>query len=135
MRDELKRLIATLDTRPGASEEALVTMTEDLGTALPADYLDLLRFSNGAEGSVGSADGSYLILWPAEEIAVANREYGIREDHPELVVFGKDAATAAYAFDTSRRPMPVVEADFVDYEYYERRGDDLLAFLAGLTAP
>ena len=133
MKEELKRLLAPLGLCPGASREALDAMVAELGVALPEDYLDLLRFSNGAEGNLGSDDGSYIIFWPAEDIVISNREYGIREDYPELVVFGKNAATAAYAFDTSCSPMRVIEADFIDPDYYEKRGDDFLDFLAKMA--
>lgn len=108
-------------------------MVTELGVALPEDYLDLLRFSNGAEGNLGPDDGSYIIFWAAEDLIISNREYGIKEDYPGLVIFGKNAATAAYAFDTSRSPMPVIETDFIDPDHYEKRGDDFLDFLTKMS--
>ena len=129
MNDELKSIVASLKTNPGASEPTIAAMLKELGVCLPEEYLDLLRFSNGAEGNLVSDDGPYIKFWPAEEIVSSNQEYGIREDYPAVVIFGKNAATGAYGFDTNLSPMPVIEADFIDPEYYERRGNDLLDFL------
>ena len=134
MKAELKRLLSALELRPGATDEVVESLGTQLGVALPKDYVDFLRFSNGAEGLLGSEDGKYIIFWPAEEIVHSNREYSIREYFPELIVFGKNAATAAYAFDALSSPMSVIEADFIDPDYCEKRGDDFMDFLSKMAA-
>src|SRR5690242_4717189 len=109
LNDELSRLVGGLKLSPGATNYALDELAEESKVMLPEDYLDLLRLTNGVEGCLSSNPLSFIIIWPAEEVITANEEYGIREDYPELLVFGKDAATGAYAFDTRFSPMPVIE--------------------------
>jgi hypothetical protein len=134
MNVEIKRLLSGFVLREGAPQSAIDAMVAELGVSLPEEYLDLLRFTNGGEGCLGSDDASNIQFWSVEDIVTFNREYGIWEDHPQLVVFGKNAAAGAFGFDTSQSPMPVIEADFIDNEYCEERGQDFLDFLRRMAA-
>jgi hypothetical protein len=132
--DELKMLVESLALSPSASEEAIDALVSEVKFSLPEEYLDLLRLSNGAEGKLGISPLSFIIIWPAEEVVLANREYGINEESPELLVFGKDAATGAFAFDTRFFPMPVIEADFIDFDYKKRVANDFMHFLRVMSS-
>lgn len=134
MREEIEKLIRQLSLCPGASNKEIDEMISGLGVALPKDYLSVLRLTNGAEGRLGKSSNSFIILLPVEEIVAANKEYEISEDYPELVVFGKNAATAGYAFDTRFSPMPVIEVDLIDPDYRKSVGANFADFLITLAS-
>jgi hypothetical protein len=72
---ELEQLTAAMTKRPGATEaaiEAFVAMAANEGIPVPADYLDLMRHSNGAYGPVGD-DGLWLRLDAVEDVLPITR--------------------------------------------------------------
>ena len=54
------------DKPAGASEDLIKRLQDELGFALPSDYIDFVRFSDGAEGFI--EDGGYVMFWPVREI-------------------------------------------------------------------
>jgi hypothetical protein len=52
--------------------------------------------SNGAEGQL---NGSYLILWPIEELFNLNEAYHVDEFAPGFFFIGSDGDDIAFAFD------------------------------------
>jgi hypothetical protein len=68
--ERISKLLGPIAEPSGASDEALGRLLQYVGVPLPADYLEFLRWSNGAEGFLGSDDeeGPYLALCRAEEI-------------------------------------------------------------------
>ena len=129
MKDRLRQLILPLKLFPEATRKSLELVEENYGIGLPEDYVALMLFSNGAEGRLGNSSDSFIIIWPIEDVIVLNEGYGVSNDYPELVIFGKDAATAAYAFDIRFSPMPVIEVDLIDPEYRKEVGGDFLDFM------
>lgn len=95
-------LLRQLELKEGATEEALAALQESLGTRLPADYLDLLRYSNGA---VGIGPNLFVILAPAEEVAENTSGYGAPKYAPGLIIFGSDGCGNLLGIDT-RNPEP-----------------------------
>lgn len=82
---------------------------------LRADYREfLLRCFNGGEGSVG--DGSYLILWQADELAEFNAGYEVAAYCPKLLLIGSDGCGEAFGLDYSRDEVPLVQVPFVGME-------------------
>lgn len=68
-----------------------------LNFKLPPDYIEFIRFYNGAEGEIG--DNSYLCLFGIEELKEVNSDYVLLvEQIPDYYLFGKDAADTGYAF-------------------------------------
>ncbi|HEY5750634.1 MAG TPA: SMI1/KNR4 family protein [Chryseolinea sp.] len=63
---------------------------------LPNGYLEFLSTSNGAEGQL---EGSYLILWPIEELFSLNEGYYVDEFAPGFFIIGSDGSGTAFAFD------------------------------------
>lgn len=96
---------------PPASPIDLDGLGERFGAKLPDDYLAYLRVSNGGEGPVGP--DSYLILFPAEQIAVLNEAYEVDRWAEGLVIFGSDGGGEAIAFDTRSLPPRIVSVPFV----------------------
>ena len=124
----VESLIAYMKKNPGASEVALRDLVRSSWVALPEWYLNLLRISNGAEGSVGS---SYLGLWPAEEVITHNRGYRVQEFHPGMLMFGSSMGGVAYAFVDSDDKAAIVEIPFdsIAPEDVRHCGDTLEDFL------
>jgi hypothetical protein len=126
--EELSRLVSTLDTTPGAAPHALADMAATLNVQLPDDYVDFMRFSNGAEGSVGE---SYLVVWPVDEIVDLNQTYRVDDFAPGLVLFGGDGGNTGYAFDKRSAPPRIVEVPLIgmDVNATEYCGASFVEFL------
>ena len=111
MQEQIQELIEGLKTTAGATETSLADLQSALGYSLPEQYLEFLRFSNGAEGSMG--EGSYLVIWPVEELVSLNEMNAVRDAAPELLLFGSDSGTRGYAFDTTAPGMPIIQIDLI----------------------
>ncbi len=76
-----------------ASEAALESVQCKLGR-LPPEYVALMRLHNGGEGFVG--DGSYLRIWPIEELPDHNRVLA-PERPSNVVLIGSDGSDNLFA--------------------------------------
>ncbi len=115
------------DFKRPAPTEALVAQTlSELGR-LPADYLAFMRSSNGSAGFIGE---HYLVLWPLEELAAANRAFADSEDVKDILWFGSDGGGETFGFDWVNDGA-VVEGPMVGMErkYVLRCADTFTAFL------
>src|SRR4051794_23741397 len=83
---------------PPASPAVLRDLASASPIALPEEYLALLGFSNGGEGNLGVEPG-WFVLWPAEEVLVSNREFGVPELLPGFFGFGSNGGGELLAFD------------------------------------
>jgi hypothetical protein len=102
------------------------------GHALPSDFKDLLRTSNGGEGYLGN---QYLMLWSIEEIIDYNAQYDVEKYAPGLLIFGSSGGGEAYAFDyRSGKFDGVVKIPFVgmDLKYTRALASTFTDFLRGL---
>ena len=99
----------------------------------PEDYLNFLRRSDGAEGAIGRKN--YLVLWPAEEVEIANKEYAANEFTPGLVLIGTDGGNTGYGFDCRVTPPVVVEMPLVGMNWMDARtlGSDFSSFIRALS--
>lgn len=113
MNDAIRALLTDFTLVEGASPEALAALRNLPDVALPAEYLDFLRESNGGEGFVGE---SYLVLWRAEELEPFNREYQVAERAPGIFLFGSDGGGEGFGFDVRVRPPRVVMLPFIGME-------------------
>lgn len=57
---------------------------------------------------------SYVVLWSPDELVQLNDGYGFAEFAPELVAFGSDGGSEAFAFD--RSTAAIVMVPFVGME-------------------
>jgi hypothetical protein len=98
---------------PGASPEAIDALAAASPIALPAEYVNLLRFSNGGEGALGVEPG-WFVIWPAEEVMENNRGYNLAEWLPGFFGFGSNGGGELLAFDTRcGEPWSVVMVPFI----------------------
>ena len=95
---------------PGVSADTLDRVMQALNLALPKDYREFLRASNGGEGFLGP---NYVMLWKAEELGPLNDGYETARFTPGLLLFGSDGGGEAYAFDTRECPWAVVQVPFI----------------------
>jgi hypothetical protein len=114
--------------RAGADPHVLDDVLRTIGLQLPADYRELMLFSNGAEGFVGD---NYLMIWPVEELP-GWRE--ICDEMPYIVFFGSNGAGEGYAYDLRESPPAIVNAPFLGMEEDTIRvmGRSVLEFLERL---
>jgi hypothetical protein len=100
----------SFETRDGASEAALSAAQRDMGLALPADYLDWKRQSNGGSGFI---DDCFLALWPIEEVKRLSDGYQEGQSERLWLFFGSNGGGEGFAFDLRFASMPIVEAPFI----------------------
>src|SRR5690242_20351629 len=99
MDPDVAAIIRGLETRPGASEQALATLAASLDVSLPADYLKFLQMTDGAEGPIG--EEGWVDLWPTEDILDMYRQAGGAIDiAPGLVEIGSNGSSTGFAIDT-----------------------------------
>lgn len=132
MREEILKIAQKLTTTTGATGTALMDLSSALGHSLPDQYMEFMRFSNGAEGSI--AECSYLVIWPIEEIISLNELNAVRDVAPELLLFGSDSGSTGYAFDTSSADMPIVQVDLILTDVREPVASTFFEFLEKLAA-
>lgn len=131
MNDRIRNITAEMEKTDGATEQSLDKLSAHFGVELPAEYVEFMRTTNGADGPIGNIE--YLQIWSVEE--VIDLEGGIddiKEEHPEWLFFGGMGGGSDYAFDTRYQPMPVVEVDMSDPDYNYVRGASFEEFLENL---
>lgn len=133
MNRRIEQLVSGLETRPGASQDAIDSLCDCLCIRPPNQYLDFLRWSDGGEGWIGDRQNSYLIIYSIEE-AIAARGHFLEAGAPDWVVlFGSSGGGSGYAFDARTESMPIIETDWC-FEVTERRGSTFLEFLEFLAS-
>ena len=122
-----------LALRPPATIDRIEDAARLLQIAFPADYIEFMTASDGAEGVVGA---SYLQLWPAGDLVGLNRDYAVDEFVPGYVLFGSDGGGELFAFarDSTSAPAPIVELPKVSMKPSEARarGSSFREFLSML---
>ena len=125
-----KRWTRKMTVKPGAKEKALGELQRAVRIELPADYLEFLRWTNGADGDIGR---NYVQVWSAEEIT--SDPYPFEEFVPGLLFIAGDGGAALFGFDSRIHPMPIVitHHDDLDLEYLVVAAPSFTAFLEFLT--
>ena len=90
-------------------------LQRSLGFQLPTDYVDFLQATNGGEGPVGTC--GYARIWRLDELLKWNEAYQVADRAPGLFLFGTDGGGEAFAFDTRKSPMPIVEVTFISMSH------------------
>lgn len=108
------KYIEELELENPAEEGCIGEAECTLGIAFPQDYKLFIEQHDGAEGFVGKH--GYLQLWPVGTIAPRNEAYCVRRFAPGLVIIGANGGEMAYAYDTRKPEMPIVEVPFIPME-------------------
>lgn len=101
--DTLKDRSIAWRGNPPAEEKAIQTLLNQSRIDLPEDYLNVLRYSNGGDGTFGAEPEQAMDfeIWPAEEVLQANRDLRAEELLPGFFMFGGDRANELLAFNTN----------------------------------
>ena len=124
--ERVAQLLQPIADRPGASEAAIARLRQYVGADLPSDYVDFLRWRNGAaglvvaEGVIGAVVGeehSWLVLYPAEEIPELT-DFGAPM-HPGYLCIGSSGDSTFYVLldIRSRNPQTMEFAQFDPYGF------------------
>jgi hypothetical protein len=127
---DMRKFLVRLNGRPGIQEAAIANIEKQLGTQLPAEYLEFLKIMDGAEGFIGQ---SYVMLWPGEELLSMNEAYEVQKWAPGLLIIGSDGGGEAFGFDT-RSGWEIVEVPFIgmEWDYAIPMGKSFSEFLSRL---
>lgn len=91
-----------------ATEEQIEALKKAAPFALPAEYVELLRVTNGGEGEL-SLDPGWFQIWPAQEVQAHNVGYKVCDFHPGFWGFGSSGGGVMFAF---RHEAPVFGVPF-----------------------
>lgn len=133
MNHKLFQLINRLSLNPPVEEKNINKVEDELDIRFPCEYVDLMTFTNGAEGIVGVT--SYITIWKIENIIQYNKGYAVEEFAPGLLIFGSDGGDTAYAFDTRDKSMHIFEVPFIgmDIEEITYIGNSFIEFFEYLS--
>ena len=102
---ELAELTRNFHTRPGASAAAVDEFVAALDRLpLPPDYLDFMRYSNGAYGPAGG-DGLWIRLDPLEDVLPITRGHSAPDG---LLLIGATRLGDGLAIDGRANPVQLV---------------------------
>jgi hypothetical protein len=133
----LARLPSWQSHEAPANAADIEALTKACLFALPPEYLELLRITNGGEGELAIAPWWFQI-WPVQEVSVHNDGYKIAEYHPGFWGFGSSGGGVLLAFSTAGGGSSAVFGvpfDSVDPRDTFVVAKDMRAFLSALGRP
>jgi SMI1 / KNR4 family (SUKH-1) len=92
-----------MQTASGATDDMLQRLQAAVPHPLPDDYSAFLRWSDGAEGDIGS---NYIQLWSVERVATPADVY--QEFVPGLLFIAGDGGAGLFGYDLRQTPSPIV---------------------------
>jgi hypothetical protein len=119
---------------PPATPEDIAALEAAFPVPLPADYLALLRLSDGGEAGL-SGYPTYVRLWPALKVIDHNEGYQVSHWLPGFIGFGDNGGPDMVGFDTRHgEPYPVCSVMFAPMEWEGAMGQvaDFRAFISQL---
>jgi hypothetical protein len=107
---EIQDLIKNMELSEGANQSDIEKLLR-LRVNFPSDYIEFLKYANGAEGSIG-AEG-YLSISSVDEVIVINKELKSSDLESQILLFASDGAGVWYAFKKGVSTA-IVEIDLYD---------------------
>lgn len=105
-------------------------VTEEVsGVLLPEDYLAFMKKHNGGEGDIG---GTYLVLFPLEELQTVNDNYATAEVLDGCVIIGGDGGGELYGVTEDGRYFNVPA--IMDKEDITYLGNTMEEFIRAVIA-
>jgi len=145
MSEDFKQLLNPSELKapaPEATIDAIQAYVKARWNAdLPSDYYELLRLTDGFNGTV--AGRGYLVLWSSALIVSYNEDYEAPKRMPGFVMVGTNGGNAVYGIDVGSQDgeaMQYVVTDFVPMRWNNVfwRGPSLAALMrhcADLAGP
>ena len=128
----LLELTSKMDLHFGTELDVKDFFEREFGFSPPMDYVDFIRYSNGATGKIG--DKGWLELWTLEYIKENHATAQVEEYVPGLVMFGSNGGGEAYGFDVRQRPIQIVQMPFIyDWEDAIPCGHSFLEFVESVA--
>lgn len=116
--------------QPGATAEDINRLEQLFGLSLPADYRELISWSNGGDFIVGKM---YFRLWSIEDVEQRNSALDVQRYVRGSLVIGNDAGDFLYLLDyvlgTDEPAFVELEAGSLDRAYAVVHGINLTAAL------
>jgi hypothetical protein len=113
---DLNKAMQSPSLRAGVARETLTNIAAQLGVTMPADYVEFMMESDGAEFQLGE---TFVVLLSADDLVDENEA---SDDFPAyLKVFGGNGGSEKYAFDTRTTPNQIVVVP-----HYQPDDDDVL---------
>lgn len=111
----------------GANDEEIQKLKTAFSYQLPNDFIEFLKFTNGAEGN-------HIIFWNIDNMIEANNAYSIETNVPGLLLFGSDGGAEAFGFDLREEAIRIVMVPDVSLLWEEavNLGDSFHEFLERL---
>jgi len=108
-------------------------LCSSLSFPLPSDYIEFLKFSNGANGFIGD---NFLQIWRTEDLRPLNDGYSAELCAQGLFLFGSDGGGEGYGFDYRKKDPAVVMIPYIpmEWKYAIKKGDGFLDFLQQLSS-
>jgi hypothetical protein len=96
-------LLKAVTTNTPATPDLIAAVESELTAKLPSDYRDVLLYSNGFEGAVGSE--GWLQLWPTQDIVDFNFAAEYPVNLPGVIAIGSNGGGFDYGIDL-RHELP-----------------------------
>jgi len=119
---------------PPVAEAVLEKFLAECPYRLPAEYSELVRAVNGAEGSLDIRPW-WFQLWRVEEVIEMNEGYSMAELHSGYFAFGSSGGGVLFAFNVNSpadQRVFAVPLDSPDHEDVREVAPDLLTFARAL---
>jgi hypothetical protein len=122
---------------PAATEDQIAGLRKAAPFVLPAEYVELLKVTNGGEGELALEPGWFQI-WPAHDVQVHNTGYRVSDFHPGFWGFGSSGGGVMFAFRGDRNAQATVFGvpfDSIDPKDIRVVAQDFHEFLLALGRP
>jgi hypothetical protein len=94
-------------SRP-ATESEIADLVRSVDFDWPAEYLDLLRFSNGGEGEL-ALPAMWLQLYAASTVIEMGNEDFYQSEFPDHLFFASNGGVEMIAFDRSKKLIVMID--------------------------
>jgi hypothetical protein len=111
----MQKYIEHLEKNNSVDLNELEVFLSQIDFTPPADYIDFMKTSDGAEGQIG--EHSYLKIWAIEELLQNNKDYEVDLYAPGYFIFATNLGGTAYAFNK-------IDSSIVQFEFMGMLMDD-----------
>jgi hypothetical protein len=124
-------LIQNMTINPGATDKQIEILRKKIPFVVPDDFINFLKFSNGAEGKIGN---HYLVIWRVQDLFTLNQSYAVEKFAPGFFLIGSDGGDEGYGYDFRDKKLSIVNIPFIDMHWINAKimSDDFLGFLRTL---